>query len=58
MTKAPKRKPDIELMPDAWPRLEQFIRDVAKAGPQHRTKAKSKTRKNPAKRRTVKKSDP
>src|SRR5713101_1547745 len=29
-------KPDIELDADAWPKFERFIRDVAKAGPQHR----------------------
>ena len=29
---------DIELHEDAWPRFERFIQDVAKAGPQHRTK--------------------
>jgi hypothetical protein len=26
---------EIELGPDAWPRFEKFIRDIAKAGPQH-----------------------
>ena len=32
-----RSKPEeVELVPDAWPRFEQFIRDVAKAGPQHR----------------------
>ncbi|MGD0027260.1 MAG: hypothetical protein ABSC37_22005 [Xanthobacteraceae bacterium] len=43
-----KLRPDkeIELKPDAWPRFERFIRDIAKAGPQHRTaKPKSKARK-------------
>jgi hypothetical protein len=34
---------DIELVPDAWPRFERFIRDIAKAGPQHR-KAKPKSK--------------
>ncbi len=28
--------PEVELVPDAWPKFEGFIRDVAKAGPQHR----------------------
>jgi hypothetical protein len=27
---------EIELVPDAWPRFEKFIREIAKAGPQHR----------------------
>jgi hypothetical protein len=33
---------EIELVPDAWPRFEQFIREVAKAGPQHREAPKPK----------------
>jgi hypothetical protein len=35
-----KRKPkasDIELAPDAWPRFERFITEIAKTGPQHRS---------------------
>lgn len=43
MAKAPKS--DVELVPDAWPRFERFIRDIAKAGPQHRKPA-SKTKSN------------
>jgi hypothetical protein len=39
----PKTK-SIELHPDAWPRFERFIRDIAKAGPQHRAAAKPKTK--------------
>ena len=27
---------EVELVPDAWPKFEGFIRHVAKAGPQHR----------------------
>jgi hypothetical protein len=48
----PKVKTDaIELEPDAWPRFERFIRDIAKAGPQHRTaKLKGKSGKSPARR--------
>jgi hypothetical protein len=34
----------IELEPDAWPRFERFIRDIAKAGPQHRTVKKPSAR--------------
>jgi len=30
---------NLELVPDAWPRFEKFIREIAKAGPQHRTPA-------------------
>jgi hypothetical protein len=29
---------------EAWPRFEQFIRDVARAGPQHREATKPKRR--------------
>jgi hypothetical protein len=36
MSKSLQKKPVIELEPDAWPKFERFIRDVAKAGPQHR----------------------
>jgi hypothetical protein len=44
MVKSPKKEESaIELVPDAWPRFEQFIKRVAKSGPQHRT-AKPKTR--------------
>jgi hypothetical protein len=35
---------EVKLEPDAWPRFERFIRDIAKAGPQHRkAKPKAKT---------------
>jgi hypothetical protein len=27
---------DIELIPDAWPRFERFIKQIAKVGPAHR----------------------
>ena len=38
----------VELQPDAWPRFERFIRDIAKAGPQHRTaKPKEKRGRSP-----------
>jgi len=41
----PARVKEIELEPDAWPRFERFIRDIAKAGPQHRkSKPKGKRR--------------
>jgi len=39
------KKTDIELYEDAWPRFERFIRDVAKAGPQHRVKDQKAKRK-------------
>ena len=42
MTPTKKLKAEIELEPDAWPRFERFIRDVAKAGPQHRKRTKPK----------------
>jgi len=44
MKKAKRLKAtEVELMPDAWPRFERFIREVAKAGPRHRP-SKTKTR--------------
>ena len=46
---APKSK-EIELEPDAWPRFERFIRQIAKSGPQHRSRAPAKgTKKSRAK---------
>jgi hypothetical protein len=45
----PKRRRSqevVELVPDAWPRFERFIREIAKAGPQHR-KPKPKTTSKP-----------
>ncbi len=53
MVKAPsksvkrERVEEIEIEPGAWPRFERFIRDVAKAGPQHRQTPKSVTPKRP-----------
>jgi hypothetical protein len=41
--------PDIELVPDAWPRFKLFIKEVTKAGPQHRTLQKPR-RANQAKK--------
>jgi hypothetical protein len=35
---------EVELEPDAWARFAQFIRDIAKAGPQHSKPAKPKSR--------------
>jgi hypothetical protein len=43
MTKLPVKK-EPELYPDAWPRFERFIRDIAKAGPQHRAPGKPKAK--------------
>ena len=45
MTKGPRKKSavaEIELVPDAWPRFERFIREIVKAGPQHRETPKPK----------------
>jgi hypothetical protein len=28
---------EVELVADAWPRFERFIKQIAKAGPQHKT---------------------
>jgi hypothetical protein len=41
---APNRD-DIELHPDAWDRFTDFVKRIAKAGPQHRT---PKTKERPA----------
>ena len=38
---------DIEIEPGAWPDFERFIRNVTKAGPQHRQASKSLTPKRP-----------
>ncbi len=42
--KAPKKEqpaPDeVELVPDAWPRFEKFVRDIAKAPPKHKAAEK------------------
>jgi hypothetical protein len=35
MAKSPPKR-EIELVPDAWPRFERFIKQIAKAGPQHK----------------------
>jgi len=40
----PKGLAEIELVHDAWPRFETFIREIAKAGPQHRVPAKPKAK--------------
>jgi hypothetical protein len=37
-----QNKGEIELVPDAWPRFERFIKQVAKAGPQHKMAKKAK----------------
>jgi hypothetical protein len=37
MAKPPKTTRDeIELYPDAWDRFTEFVKRIAKAGPQHR----------------------
>jgi hypothetical protein len=46
--RASKGSTEIELVPDAWPRFEAFIREIVKAGPQHRNaKPKAKAGKSP-----------
>jgi hypothetical protein len=43
MARTPKKAlADIELVPDAWPRFERFIREIAKAKPQHRPSPKTR----------------
>jgi len=39
----------VELVDDAWPRFEKFVRDVAKAGPQHREAPKARRKKSRSK---------
>jgi hypothetical protein len=51
MIKTPHSKKEIELVPDAWPRFERFIKQIAKAGPQHKAVKKTKAKKKPGKRR-------
>ena len=46
----PKQKIELELDPDAWPRFEQFVKDMAKAGPKHREPAKPKGKRRTEKR--------
>jgi hypothetical protein len=43
--KPPPNRDDIELHPDAWDRFADFVKRIAKAGPQHRT---PKTKERPA----------
>ena len=39
----------VELVPDAWPRFEQEIKQMAKAGPAHREDRKPVKKKRVAK---------
>jgi hypothetical protein len=42
-TKADSPEAEIELHPDAWDRFTDFVKRIAKTGPQHRTvKAKER----------------
>jgi hypothetical protein len=40
-SKLPPKPDTIELHPDAWDRFTEFVKRIAKAGPQHRTKKES-----------------
>jgi hypothetical protein len=47
MEKKPKRtttpaEEGIELAPDAWERFDEFVKRIAKAGPQHRPAKKDR----------------
>jgi hypothetical protein len=45
MAKTPKKETsieDVELVPDAWPRFERFVKEIAKAKPKHKTTADSR----------------
>jgi hypothetical protein len=44
LKKPPQKNPkpkDLDLDPDAWPKFEDMIRKVSKAGPQHRGVSKA-----------------
>jgi len=49
MSKEPIKKVDLKL--DAWERFERAVDVVAKSPPQHRTKAKTKGGRSPARKR-------
>src|SRR5215208_6350707 len=58
-TEKSNRTKEPELLPDAWPRFEQFVKAIAKAGPQHRTpagKAKAKPGGSPKPKRKPRRS--
>lgn len=57
MAKKLKSNEEIELQPDAWPRFKQFILNIAKAGPQHRTPRKSANKTQKPKSQTDKKTE-
>jgi hypothetical protein len=44
---------EVELQPDAWQRFERAVTVVAKSPPQHRVKAKPKTRKSAKRKRAI-----
>jgi hypothetical protein len=45
-TKPPAEKPaEVEFHPDSWERFTEFVKRIAKAGPQHRA---SKPKERPA----------
>jgi hypothetical protein len=45
-----KIESDLELVPDAWPRFERFIKQIAKVGPAHREDRKPVKKKSKAKK--------
>jgi hypothetical protein len=49
---------DIELHPEGWPRFERFIKQIAKAGPRHKTSSapEKKATLTTTNKRTLKKS--
>jgi hypothetical protein len=53
-SKTPEKEPEIELHPDAWERFGEFVKRIARAGPQHRT-GKGKSADKPAKGKPVNK---
>jgi hypothetical protein len=44
----PVKEPEIELHPDAWERFGEFVKRIARAGPQHR-KPKQQAQAKPGK---------
>jgi hypothetical protein len=49
--KRPSKTAEIELHPDAWDRFTDFVKRIAKAGPQHRVKKESERLRKAASRK-------
>jgi hypothetical protein len=52
MVKSPKQgkeEPEIELVSDAWERFGEFVKRIARAGPQHKPTKRAERQQKPAK---------